>query len=224
MIPVVLAVMALTFAAGYALAVFVIFPAPEVQGAGVPVPDLVGLQVARAEQAVREAGLARLEVTDLPHPTEPRGTVTAQSPLAGQQLRAGASVRVAVSSGPPRVMVPDVTGFSEDRASELLARLGFDVARETEEALADSGRVIRVNPSPGTRHELPARITIVVSTGPAVADTMTAIDTLRADTLPRIQMLRPRRDTLLAELPRAGGEYRRSGSFARADAFRSFGS
>lgn len=164
--PLVLAVLALPFAIGYAIAVFMIFPAPEVHGLGIPVPDMVGLRLAQAETAARGAGLGGVQAIALPHPARPEGVVTAQAPLPGQQLRAGAIVRLAVSAGRPRVVVPDIVGFSQERATDLLGRLGFEVAATEEQNTEMKGRVIRVDPAPGSEHELPALVTITVSTGP----------------------------------------------------------
>ena len=154
------------FAIGYILAVYVLFPPTEVSGSGTPVPDLIGATTGEAQRRLVEAGLGEMEITELPHPDAEQGTIIAQSPLAGQQLRPGAGLRVALSSGPARVLVPDVLGFSADRAESLLGRAGFDVARAEQESPADSGRVIRTDPEPGLPQVLPATVTLIVSTGP----------------------------------------------------------
>ncbi|NJD09103.1 MAG: PASTA domain-containing protein [Gemmatimonadetes bacterium] len=110
------------FATGYLVTVFVIFPPQPVAPAGIPVPALYGQTVVEAERKLAQAGLGRLQVIELPNPVTPEGDIVAQSPLPGQQLRSGADVRVAVSSGPVQVQVPDVlasprsapvTGWSE---------------------------------------------------------------------------------------------------------------
>lgn len=186
LLPALLVALVLPFAIGYAVAVLVLFPAPAVQGVGIPVPELVGIERTRAQETVRALGLAGLEVTELPHPTRPRGVVTAQSPIPGQQLRAGAVVRVAVSSGAPRVIVPDILGFTGDRAADLLTRLGFMVERVIEESGEARDRVIGINPQPGTELELPARVAIILSAGPPElpVDTLLRPDTLlRVDTM-----------------------------------------
>ena len=154
------------FAIGYLVAVFVLFPPTEVSGSGTPVPDLIGSTTSEAQRQLVEAGLGDMEITELPHPDADQGTIIAQSPLAGQQLRPGAGLRVALSSGPARVMVPDVLGFSAERAQSLLARAGFTVSRADQESPADSGRVIRTDPEPGMPQLLPATVTLIVSTGP----------------------------------------------------------
>lgn len=169
------------FALGYLLAVYVIFPPPpDVGGTGIGVPELVGRPSSEAQRELVAAGLGALEVTELPHPTAPAGQVIAQSPLPGQQLRAGAGVRVALSAGQPRVVVPDVYGYGAERAEVMLQRAGFAVQRAEQESAVPAGRVIRTEPEPAQVLPLPATITLVVSTGPPPA----AMDTIPPDTLP----------------------------------------
>lgn len=190
-VPALLSALVLPFAIGYAFAVFVLFPPREVRGAAIEVPRLTGFDLSRARAEARAAGLGDLDVTRLPHPTRASGTVTAQSPLEGQDLHAGAAVRVAVSTGRPQATVPDVVGFTADRAEGLLSRLGFGVVRTDEESTIEKGRVTQVDPLPGTVRELPSTVSLMVSTGPPP-------DTLFGDTL----MPGFRRDTLGPRLPR----------------------
>lgn len=169
------------FAIGYLVAVFVMFPPREVSAAGVAVPDLRGSTEADARRELRSAGLALLDVTELPHPEAPAGQVIAQSPLPGQQLRPGAGVRVALSTGRPRGLVPDVIGFTADRAQSMLTRSGFTVAFITQESTAPAGRVLRSEPQPGSERELPFEVTLIVSSGvpPAPPPDTAAVDTLQ---------------------------------------------
>jgi serine/threonine-protein kinase len=160
----------LPFVIGYGIAVFLLFPAPAATAEGIATPRVVGMTVQTAHRTLAQAGLGVLQVTPLPHPTQPVGTIIAQSPLPGQQVRAEASVRVAVSSGPPRAVVPDVVGFSIDRAEGLMRKLGFDVVRVDERAAEPAGRVLRTLPPAGRAETLPAQVQIVVSTG--VVDTL----------------------------------------------------
>lgn len=154
------------FAVGYLVAVYVLFPPTEVSSSGIPVPDLIGSTVSEAQRDLVGAGLGEMEITELPHPEAEEGTIIAQSPLPGQELRAGAGVRVALSSGRAQVMVPDVLGFNADRAESMLARSGFTVTRSVQESPAAEGRVIRTDPEPGQQRILPAAVTLIVSAGP----------------------------------------------------------
>lgn len=171
------------FAIGYAIAVFVLFPPTQVRGSGIAVPELVGRSAADAQRALAAAGLGAIEASDLPHPNAPAGQVLAQSPLAGQHLRAGTGVRVALSSGPPLALVPDAVGFSAERAESLLRRTGFEVSTTLETSTAPRGRVLRIVPDPGTPLRLPSLVTLVVSSGPPDAGLVPGIDSAAGDTL-----------------------------------------
>jgi beta-lactam-binding protein with PASTA domain len=154
------------FALGWVLTVFVFFPAREVAPVGIPVPSLYGLTVLEAERTLAQVGLGSATVVQLPHPVSPEGDVIAQSPLPGQQLRTGAGVRIAVSSGPVQVRVPDVLGQPTERAEDRLRRMGFAVARVDGESPLEIGRVFAVDPPAGTAARLPALVTLHVSLGP----------------------------------------------------------
>ncbi|HSJ09400.1 MAG TPA: PASTA domain-containing protein, partial [Longimicrobiales bacterium] len=94
---------------------------------------------------------------------------------------AGGIVRVAVSAGRARVLVPDVAGFSPERAESLLRRAGFTVIVASMESQAPAGRVIRTEPQPGHSAMLPAEVTVIVSTGPPAP---VEPDPVLPDTLP----------------------------------------
>jgi serine/threonine-protein kinase len=99
----------------------------------------------------------------LPHLIEPAGTVTAQSPLPGQRLHAGASVQVAISTGRPQLPVPDLIGLPYTVAAPLAEGFGFTINRREEPDDGATGVVLRIEPRQGTMRELPATITMVVS-------------------------------------------------------------
>lgn len=168
-VPVLAALIVLPFAIGYLIATFVLFPPAPVGPGGITVPQLVGQTEGEASRQLAAAGLGTLVPSRLPHPEQPTGVITAQSPLAGQQLASGGTVRVAVSSGLPRAVVPDLVGFTEGRAAALLQRLGFTVQRAIEDSDSPLGRVVRSEPEPGQERALPASVTIFVSAGPPAA-------------------------------------------------------
>ncbi|MET0398255.1 MAG: PASTA domain-containing protein [Longimicrobiaceae bacterium] len=73
----------------------------------VAVPDLAGMPEPQARAALREAGLRLGEVGYEPGSSIPLGGIAAQSPAAGDSVRAGSSVRVTISGNPPTgVAVP----------------------------------------------------------------------------------------------------------------------
>lgn len=164
------------FLAAYLFATFVIYPPAEALGEAVEVPDLLGLQVDEARERLRNAGLSVAETVPVPDADENEGRIVAQSPLAGQALRPGAGLRLAVSAGPPRLRVPNLLGFEEAGAVAILERAGFHVERSREIAEEPAGRVARVQPAPGSELAIPATVLLVISTGPP--------DEVTEDTLP----------------------------------------
>jgi beta-lactam-binding protein with PASTA domain len=178
-LPIAAAALVLPFVIGWAIATFLIFPPGDPAGLdGVAVPSLLGRTAEDAQRELVGASLGSLETWQLPHPTRPPGTIIAQNPLPGQWLRPGAPVQVAISTGRPRGVVPDLAGFQADRAEALLTRLGFGTRRRAEPSDAPADRVLRLEPAPGSEHELPATITLVVSEGPPEPEPLPAPDTL----------------------------------------------
>ena len=78
------------------------------------VPGVTGLPQERAEAEVREAGLE--PDTTRRESTRPQGIVIEQSPEAGSEVDEGSSVRLVVSTGPPRDTVPNLVGQTEAEA------------------------------------------------------------------------------------------------------------
>jgi beta-lactam-binding protein with PASTA domain len=168
------------FVAGYLLAVFVMFPPPPAPTVGVVVPDLRGMTLSLARDRLQPLGLETGDTISIPNNQSPMGLIIAQSPLPGQQARAGGRVSVGLSSGPPSVTIPNVVGYGARRAQNLLQRLGFDVAQSLENSDRPNGIVLRSQPEAGNKLPLPARITIVISAGPpdsVTIDTMTSRST-----------------------------------------------
>lgn len=183
-----LAALLVPFAVGYVVAAFLLFPAPAVEETvGIPVPALRGMSTVAAERALAQAGLGSLVVTSFPNPRAPEGEIVAQSPLPGQQWRAGADVRVGVSAGLPRALVPDVLGETAERAEQALRRAGFEVVRTDVESAVAAGRVVSLQPAPGSEARLPATVTLSVSLGPPPADSFIMEPQLPPDTVPALR-------------------------------------
>ena len=161
-----LGILLLTFGIGYLVAVRLLFPPLPEPEVGIAVPDVRGQRVWAADRQLRPLGLVAGDITELAHPTESPGIIIAQSPLPGQQLRSGGTVRFAVSAGAPRAQVPNVTGFDVARALAVLSQLGFSADQRREQSERPAGTVLRTVPAPGQRQRVPARVLIVVSSGP----------------------------------------------------------
>jgi beta-lactam-binding protein with PASTA domain len=124
--------------------------------ATVSVPDVVGLGLGAARDAIRNAGLVT-EIRYVPSQLA-SGTVTGQSPQPGATAKRGDHVFLTVSqvgSGtaqPPKV-VPDVVGQSEAAARQTLQAAGF-VANEVDRPTSDQSQdsvVVDEEPQGGTK-------------------------------------------------------------------------
>ncbi|NIP82037.1 MAG: PASTA domain-containing protein, partial [Gemmatimonadetes bacterium] len=105
-------------------------------------------------------------VRELAHGDTDPDRVVGQTPVAGQQLRKGASVSFAVSAGPPEPRVPPVSGLSVGMARELLERVGFAVeVTQNRSTDVPGGVVDHTDPPAGAPRPLPSTVTLVVSAG-----------------------------------------------------------
>ena len=92
----------------------------------IPTPDLSGLEPAVA-RSLLEGDSLKYESRRAASRTAPKGQVFRQEPVAGTTVRRGDTVTFWVSSGPPRVDVPDVVGLSQGQAADVLEKAGFVV-------------------------------------------------------------------------------------------------
>jgi len=110
------------------------------------VPNVVGRDVADAEQALADADfVARKElITD---DQILANQVISQDPSAGTDHLPGTEITLVISSGPEQVVLPEYTGFTAIDALSALSNLGVQtvVEREFHPTIPD-GEVIRTEP------------------------------------------------------------------------------
>ncbi|MFD3495700.1 Stk1 family PASTA domain-containing Ser/Thr kinase [Streptomyces sp. NPDC058690] len=97
------------------------------KGSPVDVPDLTGLSVQEATDALDEEGLKAEVLPGRVNSPEAAGDIARQSPGGGTQAAAGDTITLTVSKGPRMIDVPDVTGKEVDEATRLLKAAGFEV-------------------------------------------------------------------------------------------------
>jgi len=128
---------------------------------GVAVPQVSGLPVKQATEEVSKAGLTPKEV-DVPNATVAKGIVISTDPANGSLVAPGTTVKLMVSSGAPKVKVPDVVHQSDTNAHNTLANAGFQVREETDQnSTAPPNTVVRQNPQAGTT--VPTSTTIILN-------------------------------------------------------------
>jgi eukaryotic-like serine/threonine-protein kinase len=130
----------------------------------VAVPLVEGMRQPLAEKAIRDAGL-RPRVVNRSHLTVPRGEVFGQEPDAGERIQKGNAVRIFVSTGKPRVNVPDVLGGREADAIATIRAAGL--IPNPVEIFSDEpqGSVIAQEPKGGTSVVRGTTVRINISKG-----------------------------------------------------------
>jgi len=130
----------------------------------VAVPDVTLLQQDLAKLKIEQAGLTP-QIVRAANDSVPRGQVADQDPGGGAKIGKGSSVTLTVSTGKPRVQVPDVRNRSVTDAVTALAQLGLNpkITRVYSSSQVDT--VTGQNPAPGDRVLKGSDIRINVSRG-----------------------------------------------------------
>jgi eukaryotic-like serine/threonine-protein kinase len=130
----------------------------------VAVPLVEGMRKPLAEKAIRDAGL-KPRAINRSHLTVPVGEVFAQDPDAGERIQKGNAVRIFVSTGKPRVNVPDVLGAREADAIATIRAAGL--IPNPVEIFSDDpqGSVIAQDPKGGTSVVRGSTVRINISKG-----------------------------------------------------------
>ena len=128
------------------------------------VPDLTGMSLDEATQALEEAHLELNTDVEQVHNEAPAGQIVSQNPAGGAQLSKGSKVHITVSKGQREVSVPDVSGMDRDRAVEMLSSMDFDVTVSTVDSELPENQVISIAEE-GQKLPKGAPVTIEVSNG-----------------------------------------------------------
>jgi len=174
--------------AGYLTAYLIVFPVPILRGHQV-VPRVLGLSLQEASAEVRKVGLQVLDGGSGPHPTAPQGTVVWQDPPPGTSAPAGMRVTLVVSSGPPKIPVPDVAGLDGELAQRLVAAAGLTVSQvESVQAAAPRGIAMLTRPPASTVLSPGAPVTVVVSRGAPTISVPGLLGLSQADARTRLEV------------------------------------
>ncbi len=157
---------------------------------GIPVPDVVGLEQAQAENILKAEGF-RVEVEAEEYSdTVEAGHVISQKPGAGKKLKGDGTVRLVISRGSNKVTVPDLVGQTVGYAESKLQEVGLSPDRQPD-AYSDSvaeGSIISQEPPAGTEVQKGSSVKYVVSKGPEPPAQVTVPD-LRGETVDAAEAL-----------------------------------
>lgn len=174
---------------GYLVATRAFFPAPAVADDLLTVPDLRGLDRSAAEVALLEVGLELGDVDSLRHPDAEEGAILGQTPLAGQLSAPSGAVAITVSVGPERRAIPDLVRLQANRAATVLQATGFSIVMDSIDSELPKGRVVRLDPEPGTEADLPVEVRIYVSLGPPMVEMPRLIEMQEEEALAQLDTL-----------------------------------
>ncbi|MFD4504123.1 Stk1 family PASTA domain-containing Ser/Thr kinase [Streptomyces sp. NPDC058457] len=135
------------------------------RAAGANVPDLVGQTVETARQEAGNVGLTVTVDKREPCADQAEGLVCHQTP-AGGQLAKGRPVTVVVSTGAPKIEVPDVTDKDQADAARTLEDKGFEVRTRRVDSTRTPGTVLDQNPQAGQQAARSTEITLTVAKAP----------------------------------------------------------
>ncbi|WP_405389785.1 Stk1 family PASTA domain-containing Ser/Thr kinase [Streptomyces sp. NBC_01102] len=128
----------------------------------IDVPTLVGSTVAEAQETADNADIVLKVGSKEPCEEQAADKICSQNPADGT-IKAGETITVVVSTGAPKVEVPDVLEKSEDSARKALEEKGFTVSVEAVESNATPGTVTKQKPGPGEKAEKDSEVTITVA-------------------------------------------------------------
>lgn len=172
---------------GYFTAYFVIFPAPILPGHQT-VPRVLGLTRAEAQEQLSKAELGVEDDGTEPHPTATEGSVIWQDPPPGVVAPEGTRVALVISAGPPKIPLPDVTGFDGELARRILTVAGLKAQVESVAAPAQRGVTLVTRPAAGASLSPGASVTVVVSRGAPTITVPSLLELSQADARTRLEL------------------------------------
>lgn len=134
----------------------------------VPVPNIIGLNEKVAEQMLKSNGI-NMEVIDRPHDDKPVGTIIKTYPDVGVGVKKNSGVvKVKISSGPEKIIVPNVIGLTMSDALYKLQENGLKKGNviEMNNDKIEKDRVIKIYPDVNSEVVNGSVVDLYVSKGP----------------------------------------------------------
>ncbi|MFE1952187.1 Stk1 family PASTA domain-containing Ser/Thr kinase [Streptomyces sp. NPDC059524] len=129
----------------------------------VEVPSLVGESFPDAKEKADRVDLKVVKGEPMACQNSPKNTVCEQDPESGK-VDKGETITLRMSTGSPKLTIPDVTGLSYAEAEADLKSKGFtNISRESEESDRKPGTVFKQDPESGGKVEKGTEITLTVA-------------------------------------------------------------
>ncbi|MFD7707976.1 Stk1 family PASTA domain-containing Ser/Thr kinase [Streptomyces sp. NPDC059785] len=127
-------------------------------------PNFVGVSKSEAKEMAENREL-KLTFSSKACENQTKGKVCSQDPEAKTEVEKGDTVNLVISTGAPKVAVPNVINESLDDAKEKLEgdKYQFQVETKTQESSEDAGTVLDQDPGLGEEVEKGSTITLTVA-------------------------------------------------------------
>jgi eukaryotic-like serine/threonine-protein kinase len=148
----------------------------------VQVPPVQGESVTQAKAALASSHLKAGTTTFASSNSIANGDVISSSPAAGASVAPGSAVDLTVSTGTPKVKVPNVVGQTQSDAKSTLQNAGFSVTSSTQTTSSTTaGDVVSQSPSGGSEAASGSTVALVIAKAPPKKTTVTVPD-VKGDT------------------------------------------
>ena len=136
-------------------------------GSRIVVPSVVGASVEEASAVLAPLGLRSEVIENRFDEDIAAGKILESNPSGGDKIDAGGSVKLVISKGQERYVIPVLTGLTPEAALKLLTNQPLKSAGIVEEfnSTIPKGLVISTNPSNGQKVKRDTPVTILVSKG-----------------------------------------------------------
>ena len=136
-------------------------------GSRVVVPSTVGASQSEVTAALNPLGLKSVVVSKEFSEEIAEGLVIRSIPEAGGRIDQGGAVKLVISKGPERYVLPSISGLTPDAAAKVLAKYPLAMQPNAEEfsTTVPKGYVIDSNPPAGEKVKRNAMVVIRVSKG-----------------------------------------------------------
>ena len=128
-------------------------------------PELIGLNYDEVKIAPEYTNLEIVVEETRYNANHPKGDIIDQSPKAGKNVKINSTVKVIVSSGQELVKVPNVLGFEETVAYQMLAESELEYQKVELFSGYPIGTVINTEPGPDSDVGAGSMIKVIVSMG-----------------------------------------------------------
>ncbi|MFI6596861.1 Stk1 family PASTA domain-containing Ser/Thr kinase [Nonomuraea sp. NPDC050536] len=138
----------------------------------VPVPDLIGKNVALAEKSAVQLGFRVKLAAGQYDDKVAEGQVLSTDPVAKTEVESGALITLVPSLGPKLVLVPKTEGMEEADARTAIAKAGLEIGqiRRAQNLQVARNTVVNTQPDAGEKVKAGTKVDITISAGLVMPD------------------------------------------------------